>query len=101
MRMVRSPKFPQGIPDKIMRELKTLASALEHIAKGEMSQLGDILVQRLKAVELGLGGDTAFANTIRLVGLRDIGLTDFKEVAKAQKFLKNELKFQERRGGLG
>ena len=99
--MRKRPKFPQGILNKIMRELKTVASALEHFTKGELLQLGDILVQRLKVVELGLGGDVALADTIQLVGLRDIGLTDFKEVEKAQKFSENGLKLQERWGALG
>ena len=49
-------------------------------------------------MEFELGGDTELADTIQLIGLKGIGLTDFKEVEKAPKFLKNKLRLQERRG---
>ena len=75
-----------------MRELKALAAALEHFAKGEMPQLGDILVQRLKAVELTLSGDSKLARSVQLIGLKDIGLTDYKELAKAQRYRHREVR---------
>ena len=90
VRTVLAPKFPQGIPPDVMRELKTLACALEHFAKGEMSQLGDILAQRLKSVELTLGGEEGLAHAVQLVGLKDIGLTDYAELNRAQRFLTRE-----------
>ena len=95
VRTVLAPQFPQGMPSEVMRELKTLASSLEHFAKGEMSELGDILVQRLKSVELALGGNTEAANAVQLVGLREIGLTDLRELDQAQQHLRGELRMEE------
>ena len=55
-----------------------------------MSQLGDILAQRLKSVELTLGGEEGLAHAVQLVGLKDIGLTDYAELNRAQRLLTRE-----------
>ena len=79
-----------------MRELMTLASALEYFAKGELGELGDVLVQRLKSVELGLSGNSEAANAVQLIGLKEFGLTNASELNQAQKYLKGEIRMAER-----
>ena len=95
VKTVVAPQFPQGIPQEVLRELTTLASALEHFAKGDMAELGDMLVQRLKALELSLHGNTEAANAIQLIGLQEFGLTDRLELDAAQNFLRRELRTQD------
>ena len=96
VKTVLTPQFPQGIPAEVMRELMTLASALEFFQKGELGELGDLLVQRLKSVELSLSGNTEAANAVQLIGLNEFGLTNSSEMNQAQKFLRSELKMAER-----
>ena len=84
-----------------MQELRTLAGSLEHLAKGEMGELGDLLVQRLKALELGLSGNQVAAAAVQLVGLKDQGLTGYKELEMAQRYQKMQQRLAQQALALG
>ena len=88
IRTVLAPQFPQWSLAEAMQELRTLAGSLEHLAKGEMGELSGLLVQRLKVLELGLSGNQAAAAAVQLVGLKDQGLTGYKELEMAQRYQK-------------
>ena len=77
---------------ELMRELETLAASLQHFARGEVSQLGDLLVQRFKSLELGLTGNEAAASVVQLVSAQQGGLTNHLELSLAQKWQKDQLK---------
>ena len=101
IRTVLAPQFPQGIPAGAMQELRTLAGSLEHLAKGEMGELGDLLVQRLKELELGLSGNQVAAAAVQRVGLKDQGLTGYKELEMAQRYQKMQQKLAQQAPALG
>ena len=83
-----------------MREMNTVATSLQHLAKGEVSKLGDVLVQRFKSLELGLSGNKAAAAVVQLVELHSGGLTDYKELEQAQRYQKSQLKLAENQRAL-
>ena len=95
VRTVLAPQYPGGIPAELMRELETLAASLQHLARGEVSQLGDLLVQRFKSLELGLAGNEAAASVVQLVSAHQGGLTNHQELALAQKWQKDQFKLAE------
>ena len=97
LRTVLAPKYPQGIPDGVRKELNTLAISLSHLARGEISEMGDILVQRLKALELGLDGNEPAALAVQLVDLHRDGLTSKNELEAAQQHQRRELRLAEQR----
>ena len=101
IRTVLAPQFPQGIPPEVLQELRTLAGSLEHLAKGEMGELGDLLVQRLKSLELGLNGNQVAAAAIQLVGLKDKGLTGYRELEMAQRYQKLQQRLAQQAMSLG
>ena len=80
-----------------MRELETLAASLQHLACGEVSRLGDLLVQRFKSLELGLAGNEAAASVAQLVTAHQGGLTNHQDLSLAQKWQKDQLKLAEQR----
>ena len=91
---VIQPKFPQGIPLATMQEMRTLAGSLEHLSKGEVGKLGDVLTQRLKALELGLSGHEAAAQAVQLITLQQQRSTGAKELEMAQDYEKRMLKLK-------
>ena len=95
VRTVLAPQYPGGIPAELMRELETLAASLQHLARGEVSQLGDLLVQRFKSLELGLAGNEAAASVVQLVSAHQSGLTNHQEIALAQRWQKDQFKLAE------
>ena len=60
-----------------------------------MDQLGDTLVQRLKALEIGLDGNEPAGTAIQLVDLHRSGLTSHKELEAAQRHQRSELRLVE------
>ena len=98
---ILAPRYPAGIPIGIKRELQTLAAALAHLAKGEVGELGDMLVQRLKSLELGLSGNDSAALAVQLVDLHETGLTSHQELSVAQAHQKALLKLAEQQQRLG
>ena len=62
------------------RELKTLATALDHLARGELDQLADVLMQRYKAVEMSIADGTwTLAQRIELITDQGVGLVSNEE----------------------
>ena len=59
--------------------------SLQHLARREVPQLGDLLEQRFKSLELGLAGNEAAASVVQLVGAHQGGLTNHQELSLAQK----------------
>ena len=100
VRTVLGPQYPGGIPVELMRELETLAASLQHLAHGEVSQLDDLLVQRLKSLELGLAGNEAAASVVQLVSAHEGGLTNHQELSLAQKWQKDQNKLAEQQRSL-
>ena len=101
IRTVLAPQFPGGIPGEMTQELRTLAGSLEHLAKGEMGELGDLLVQRLRALELGLNGNQVAAAAIQLVNLKDQGLTGYRELEMVQRYQKAQQRLTSQAAQLG
>ena len=101
LRMVLMPRYDNKIPEEMMGELKTLATALEMFTKGEISELGDVLVQLLKSLEFDLDGNKAAAVAVQLVGMRDGGLTGYKELERAQRYQRNQLRLSQDAARLG
>ena len=66
------------------RELKTLATALDHLARGELDHLADVLMQRYKAVEMSISDGTwTLAQRIELITDQGVGLVSNEEHAAA------------------
>ena len=101
LQTVLAPRFPQGIPDTMKKELNTLAISLGHLARGEISEMSDVLVQRLKSPELGLDGNEPAALAVQLVDLHRNGLTSRNELEAAQQHQRRELKLAEQQRRLG
>ena len=66
-----------------------------------MGELGDLLVQRLKSLELGLNGNQVAAAAIQLVGLKDKGLTGYRELEMAQRYQKLQQRLAQQAMSLG
>ena len=101
MRTILQPQYAHQIPEEVLRELKTLAASLECLSKGEVSELGDLLAQRFKSIELALSGNDGAASAVQLIGMREGGLTSHTELEQAQSYQKRQLKVLEQRRQLG
>jgi len=101
LRTVLTPRYPNGLPENLKKELQTLSVSLSHLARGEVDQLGDTLVQRLKALELGLDGNEPAGSAIQLVDLHRTGLTSHRELEAAQRHQRSELRLVEQQRRLG
>ena len=70
------------------REMRTLAEALDHVARGEIAQLSDLLMQRYKANEASVqDGNWALAQRYELIPDLTGGLASMEErrlAARAQ-----------------
>ena len=66
-----------------------------------VGELGDILVQRLKSLELGLNGNESAALAVQLIDLHEAGLTSHQEINLAQRHQKAQLKLREQAARLG
>ena len=55
------PQFKEGVSEVKMRELRTIATALDHLVSGRNGEAGDLLVQRMKSILMTMrdGSDTA------------------------------------------
>ena len=49
--MVLQPKYQATMGMRNLRELKTMATTLDHLARGESGKAADLLAQRIKAIE--------------------------------------------------
>ena len=73
------------------RSQGALAASLDCLPKGEGSELGDLLLQRFKAIDLGLPGNEAAAPGAQLVGTREGGLTGYRKLEREQRYQRNQL----------
>ena len=62
------------------------------LTAGELGVCGDVLTQRLKALELGLSGNDTAAQAVQLIALQQRGLTGRQELEMAQYYHKRQLK---------
>jgi hypothetical protein len=78
------------------RELRTIAEALDALAMGKLPSVGDLLMQRFKAVEQKvIDGDWGTASHLELLPDRLIGLTPMSEQSAAVKSQLLHLKLEE------
>ena len=93
-------------PDKIglrsMRELQTLARSLDLLEQGSLAELGDLLMQRFKAIEQSLAdGNWAIANEMEIVpeALPTLASANEQQVAARAAYLRSKLDAAKRRSG--
>ena len=68
------------------RELRTLAEALDALAAGSLPAVGDLLMQRFKALEQKvIDGDWGTASRLELLPERQVGLTPLSEQTSASR----------------
>ena len=74
-----------NLGDRDMRELGTLASALDHLSRGNLAGLGDILIQRFKSIETAKkeGGNWKVGTQMELLPLENTGISSHTECRAA------------------
>ena len=96
LQTIMMPAYRDRLGVKLLRELRTLAAALDEIAKGEIEVAGDILSQRLKALELQLSdGGWQRAQYFELIPCEGAGLAERAEQSLAAKEHVQELKMRQ------
>jgi len=81
-----------------VRELRTLAACLDALLRGDVENLGDILMQRFKAVEsASVKGDWGTSSQLELIDETGLGLTTTDELTAATKQEALRLKLDELR----
>ena len=87
---------PASIGMRNARELVTLAEAIDLLMEERLASLGDLLMQRLKAVEASLSDGWAVANYQELIPPPRATLTTDQERAFASRHAMQQRKLQER-----
>ena len=78
------PSFPvEKVGIRTHRELQTLAMCLDSLGKGDLAQTADMLMQRMKAVELASREGWTLATQLELLPRTASGLTSLSEHRKA------------------
>lgn len=78
------PTHKERLGIRLMRELRTLTAALDEVARGQPARAGDILSQRLKALELQISdGGWQRAQYLELIPPEGAGLAERSEQAMA------------------
>ena len=82
--------------DRDKRELQTLAICCDHLAKGNTAGLGDVLMQRFKAVESSLNhkGSWDLSKHLELVPTQHFQATSMKEQEAAARMVVRESQLQ-------
>jgi hypothetical protein len=76
----------QEIGIRNLRELRTLAEALDALLEGNLARVGDLLVQRLKAIEMAVfDGNWNLARHLELIPPQEVTLVSVPEKAQAAK----------------
>ena len=90
-------QFPvKEVGIRTSRELKTIALALDELGKGHLPQVGDLLMQRFKALQTSVvDGNWATAKRLELLPDDQITLTSFEERRQAAKDELVHLKLEE------
>ena len=77
------------------RELQTLAICCDHLAKGNTAGLGDVLMQRFKAVESSVNHKSwDYSKHLELVPNQHFQATSMKEQEQAAKLVVRESQLQ-------
>ena len=93
---VMVPTYKEKMGVRLLRELRTLAAALDEIAQGKPAAAGDILSQRLKALELQLSdGGWQRAQYFELIPPEGAGLAERSEQRMAAKEHAQEIKMRQ------
>ena len=75
---------PDKVGQRTLQELRTIAAALDHLAKGQLDQQADLLMQRFKALELSVKEQSwVLASELELLPPYDAVLTSHSEHRKA------------------
>ncbi|CAE6967009.1 unnamed protein product [Symbiodinium sp. CCMP2592] len=102
MNFVLTVLAPRQMPVRTLREMKTLAAALDQIAAGRSHSAADLLAQRLKALELSQTDSTwNRAQFIELVEPEGPALLEREEAVLASKEWASELRMKKLQGGKG
>ena len=64
-------------------EMELMAECLDSLLRGELPRLGDILMQRLKALQVAAKHGWAFAKKLELTNRHDVNLVTPEELAEA------------------
>ena len=77
---------PAEVGPRTCKEMRTLALAIDSLARGELPQVGDLLMQRFKALEMAVG-DKSWAVASQLEVAEDLpGLTTMEEKQAAARY---------------
>ena len=85
------------IDPAMYQELLTLATGLNSLGAGEVDKVGDLLVQRWKALEAKLSGQSAAAPALELVDADGLGVLGRDELRLAQRAQQGLLRLQDGR----
>jgi hypothetical protein len=91
LRVLLHTKPPIGTRN--LREMSTICTVMDHLAMGRVGEAGDVLTQRLKAIELSsLDGDWDRARHLELVPQDSASLVNRGELKLVQKEMEAEKK---------
>ena len=100
LQTVLVPTHKEKLGVRLLREMRTLAAALDEVAKGNPEAAGDFLSQRLKALELQLtDGGWMRAQFLELIGPEGPGLSERPEQYMAAREQAAEAKMKQLVGG--
>jgi hypothetical protein len=75
-----------AIPQRNLREMQTICTVLDHLALGRLNEAGDVMAQRLKALEVSnVDGHWKRAEQLELVASESTSLVNRSELKLAQK----------------
>ena len=84
------------ISPRDLKELRTLAEAIDNLDQGHLPQVGDLLMQRFKGVESKvISGSWTLSNQLELVDKSFTGLTSLEERSLSSKAMVQERKVED------
>ena len=87
------PPSEQGARNK--NEMELIAECIDSLLRGELPHLGDILMQRLKALQVAAKHGWAFAKQLELTNRHDVNLVSPDELAEAARISIQQAKLAE------
>jgi hypothetical protein len=82
-----------AIPQRSLREMQTICTVLDHLALGRVGEAGDVLAQRMKALELSSSdGHWKRAEHLELVAPDSVSLVNRSELKLVQREVESEMK---------
>ena len=87
------PPSEQGVRNK--NEMELMAECIDSLLRGELPRLGDILMQRLKALQVASKHGWAFAKQLELTNRHTVDLVSPDELAEAARVSIQQAKLQE------